>query len=278
MYDADCVAFLRWALPRLGLNWPGFQRVHRQVCKRLARRLKELKIGDFAQYREYVLDHDAEWGTVDSCCRITISRLYRDGAVFDFLTQQVLQKLASDARKRRIRAIYAWSAGCGAGEEPYSLTLAWRFAVIPRVGDIDLKIVATDIDEGQLARARNGCFGPSTLRELPRDWKAAAFVASGPLLCLRSEYCEGIEFLHQDVRAQAPEGPFDLVLCRNLAFTYFDETQRRQTYAMLWSKIRDGGWLVIGRRERLPEVESCPMAQVPGLPIYEKIDQAARNA
>ena len=42
MGDADCVAFLQEALPRLGLRWPGFRKVHRQVCKRLRRRMKEL--------------------------------------------------------------------------------------------------------------------------------------------------------------------------------------------------------------------------------------------
>jgi chemotaxis protein methyltransferase CheR len=35
----DCVAFLQWALPRLALNWPGFRRVRRQVCRRLQQRM-----------------------------------------------------------------------------------------------------------------------------------------------------------------------------------------------------------------------------------------------
>lgn len=274
----DCIEFMKWVMPRLGLAWPGFQRVHRQVCKRLSRRLQELEIGDFAQYRDYILDHDSEWTIVELCCRITISRFYRDATVFDFLTKTVLPRLAADAQRRGVHIVRVWSAGCGAGEEPYSLILAWRLSVAPRFGNVEMAIVATDIDEGQLARARSGCFRPSALRELPQQWKEAGFVASGPLLCVRPEYRAGIEFLHQDVRAQAPEGAFDLVLCRNLAFTYFDEAQRRQAFAMLWSKIRNDGWLVIGRRERLPNVEGCLMAQVPGLPIYEKAEQAARSS
>jgi len=38
MKDVDCIAFLQWALPRLGLNWPGIRKVRRQVCKRIAAR------------------------------------------------------------------------------------------------------------------------------------------------------------------------------------------------------------------------------------------------
>lgn len=45
MKDSDCVAFLRWTLPRLGLEWRGFRKVRRQVCRRLSGRLRELGLG-----------------------------------------------------------------------------------------------------------------------------------------------------------------------------------------------------------------------------------------
>ena len=51
MRDADCVTFLRWALPRLDLRWQGFREVHGQVCKRLKRRMKALGLADIAAYR-----------------------------------------------------------------------------------------------------------------------------------------------------------------------------------------------------------------------------------
>ena len=51
MRDADCIAFLRWALPRLDLRWQGFREVHGQVCKRLKRRMKALGLADIAAYR-----------------------------------------------------------------------------------------------------------------------------------------------------------------------------------------------------------------------------------
>ena len=37
MEDSQCVAFLQWALPRLGMRWAGFRKVRRQICKRLVR-------------------------------------------------------------------------------------------------------------------------------------------------------------------------------------------------------------------------------------------------
>jgi chemotaxis protein methyltransferase CheR len=50
--DADCTAFLQWALPRLGMRWPGFRRVRgQQVCKRLSRRMAELGLAKLSEYR-----------------------------------------------------------------------------------------------------------------------------------------------------------------------------------------------------------------------------------
>jgi chemotaxis protein methyltransferase CheR len=59
-------------------------------------------------------------------------------------------------------------------------------------------------------------------------------------------------FRRQDLRRRMPAGPFDLVPCRNLAFTCFDEGLQRDVLARLRRRIVPGGALVIGRHERLP--------------------------
>jgi chemotaxis protein methyltransferase CheR len=55
-----------------------------------------------------------------------------------------------------------------------------------------------------------------------------------------------------DLRDPPPGGPFDLVLCRNVAFTYLDEDRRRAVLAHMASAVRAGGALVIGLHEALP--------------------------
>ena len=90
MTERNTLQFLQWALPKLGLAWPGYRRVHHQVCKRIGRRLAELHLADAAQYRAYVEGHPEEWPVLDAFCRISISRFYRDKAVFDYLGAAVL--------------------------------------------------------------------------------------------------------------------------------------------------------------------------------------------
>ena len=93
MKDEACICFLQWALPQLHMRWPGFKKVRGQVCKRLARRLDELKLDDLKSYRMYLEDNPLEWHILDSLCRITISRFYRDKGIYDSLRSQVLPEL-----------------------------------------------------------------------------------------------------------------------------------------------------------------------------------------
>jgi chemotaxis protein methyltransferase CheR len=95
MTDADCVAFLQWALPRLGRRWAGYRKVRRQVCRRVSRRIGELGLTSFAEYRKYLERDPDEWPRLDAMTNITISRFYRDRAVYDFLLSEVLPALVA---------------------------------------------------------------------------------------------------------------------------------------------------------------------------------------
>src|SRR5919106_3075596 len=90
MTDADYVQFLKAYLPQLGLRWQGFRKVRRQVIKRLKRRLRDLGLQDLSAYTAYVKRHPEEWEVLDACCRITVSRFYRDADVFAVLRNHVL--------------------------------------------------------------------------------------------------------------------------------------------------------------------------------------------
>ena len=123
MRDTECVPFLQWALPQLGFRWPGFRKVRGQVCKRIGRRLHELGLSDLQKYQQFLASHPEEWSMLDGLCRITISRFCRDRRVFRTLTTEVLPRLARQVQAANLETLEAWSAGCGAGEEPYSLTV-----------------------------------------------------------------------------------------------------------------------------------------------------------
>ncbi len=252
MTDRECVEFLQWALPQLGLRWPGFRKVRRQVHKRIVRRLGELGLGQIADYRAYLDTHAAEWGVLDAMLRISISRFYRDRNVFNHLRTAVLPELAARARHRGEQRIRIWSAGSASGEEPYTVAIIWDHYLRPAFPEIRMQLMATDVDEQMLQRAQRGIYPASSLKDAPTDWLETAFVQSAHEWVLRQEFREQVDFRQQDIRTQTPAESFDLILCRNLVFTYYAEPLQRQVLERLTEHLVPGGFLVIGKHETLP--------------------------
>jgi len=252
MTDAECTAFLQWALPRLGRRWAGFRKVRRLVAKRLGRRLRALGLADLDAYRGWLQTHPEEWAELDALLGIPISRFWRDRAVFESIERDVLPALADAARAAGRTTLDAWSAGCASGEEPYTLAILWRERLQRACPAIELRIVATDSDARLIERARRGCYSASSLKDLPPDLRAAAFEERDGRFCVRAEY-RAVEFMCQDLRESMPAGPFDLVLCRNVVATYYAQDVQRALFARIAERMRPGGALVLGVHEALPQ-------------------------
>ncbi|UCE89885.1 MAG: hypothetical protein JSW10_03410, partial [Pseudomonadota bacterium] len=252
MRDEECVGFLQWALPRLNMRWPGFRKVRLQVCKRLQRRLTALRISNVSGYCRYLTQHPEEWRTLDALTRVTISRFYRDKLVFEFIAQEVLPRLAKQASERNDDVLSIWSAGGGSGEEPYTLALFWHLLVQPQFPNLRLRIVATDADANQCQRGVRACYSYSSIKNLPAQWQEHACAQQQDEYCLNAMYRADVEFRVQDVREAVPPESFDVVFCRNLVFTYFDDGLQRETLGRMQGAIKVGGALVIGIHEHLP--------------------------
>ena len=253
MKDTACVDFLQEVLPKLQMRWPGFRKVRRQVCKRVGRRLRALGLDDVDAYRAYLDAHPAEWDGLDAMCRITISRFYRDHGVFDLLRTTWLPDLAQRAAERGETTLRCWSAGCASGEEVYTLNILWLQDLQPRFPHLDLRLTATDAGAPMLERARRGCYPKGSLKELPEAWIDAAFTTSDDEYCLRAAYREGIDWREQDIRRATPDGPLDLILCRYLVFTYFEEPLQRACLARIAKTLQPYGLLILGKHETLPK-------------------------
>ena len=259
----DCTTFLQWSLPQRGLRWPGFRKVHRQVCKRLKRRMAELELGDFSDYRARLDADRQEWRIFDECCHITISRFYRDRGVFDCLRQRVLPDIAARAKDEG-RDARIWSAGCASGEEPYTLKILWDLEIAETYAGVSISITATDVDKTMLTRARTACFEKTGVRELPAHLVEQAFDPVGPQLCVKPRHREGIQFSEQDLQLQAPATRFDLILCRYVTFTYFALPLQQRLLASMLERLLPHGYLVIGTHEHLPSTSGlAPLDHAP---------------
>jgi len=252
MEDDICVRFLQRVLPQLRMRWPGFRRVRKQVCKRLQRRIRELQLADADAYQSYLQTHADEWPVLDHLCRVTVSRFFRDKVVLEHVRTEVLPELAQLAIDAGETALRGWSAGCAMGEEAYSLVLIWHKTVGKDFPQLDIQIVGSDIDEVLLQRATHACYSYGSVKALPDAWLKSAFTQEKNQYCLDSYVRNKVSFIEQDIRNKLIKGPFHIVFCRNMAFTYFDNALQLEILEHIRNKLIDGGALIIGGHEFLP--------------------------
>jgi len=253
MEDDQCVRFLQWLLPQLHMRWQGFRKVRKQVCKRIQRRVSELELTDVDAYRQYLLTHTDEWSILDHSCRVTVSRFYRDKVVLEHVRSDVLPELAGAAISVGDTTLRGWSAGCAMGEEAYSLILIWDKTLSIDYPQLDIEIIGSDIDELLLQRATRACYSYGSIKALPDSWLKSAFTQQKTEYCLESRLRNKASFIKQDIRDRLTEGPFHIVFCRNMAFTYFDNALQIVMLDYIRHTLVDGGALVIGGHESLPD-------------------------
>ncbi len=267
-------AFLKRACPPRDLDWRKYRR--RSARHRVLARMAELGLMKFEDYLDR-LDRDAgEAAELAELMAVTVSRFFREAPVWKDLEERVLPHLLAEvAGRRRLRA---WSVGCAGGEEPYSLALLWHDRLQPRYPRRRLTILASDIDESSLERARLAAFGGSSLREIPPALQEKWFAAHDDHRRLSPLLADRVRFLHHNFMNDPPPGTFDLVLARYLPFTYYRGERRLQAARRLWRALRPGGALMIGAKESLLAEERYLFDPWPGATAVYRRRPAGRAA
>lgn len=176
---------------------------------------------------------------------IKVSAFYRNPVAFDALRLQVLPELARQAAHRPLTI---WSAGCGRGEEAYTL------AMLCDAANIDCRIVATDIDEAALAAARDGLYDAMSLETMPTDlrerYTEPVSHRGRSMVRVHGRLRDAITFVRHDLTvAPVPApGTFDLLCCRNVLI-YLQRDLHETVMARLRQAVREGGFLCLGEAE-----------------------------
>lgn len=233
--------FLQHICPELGLNWRKYRR--KGARRGVLSRMTELSIATFEDYIDYIRLHPEEGTLLPDIMHITVTRFHRDRLCWEELTK-ILPELIDPERTTRIL-----SAGCCGGEEPYTMAIVWKELFEDRFGSIE--ILAIDIDEPSLKRAHDAIYDKWSLRELPEQWREKWFIKSGKRFRVSKEITRMVHFEHAHLIHDPLHGPFDLILCRNLFFTYFIKERRFQATRRLWEALKSGGALMIGEKEGL---------------------------
>jgi chemotaxis protein methyltransferase CheR len=170
---------------------------------------------------------------------------FRDQAAFHTLRNVVLPRLqrARSAQRR----LSLWSAGCGTGQEPYSL--AMLLADMPQFKDWDIEILATDVSPDAIVQARTGQYSQTEMqRGLPGSM-FEHFRREGSTWRVDFAIQRYVQFeVSNLLDGFAERGPFDVILCRNVVM-YFDTMTKADVLERLSRVLAFDGYLLLGAAE-----------------------------
>lgn len=172
---------------------------------------------------------------------INVSEFYRNGKRWEVLDRTILPELLSNNSNPKI-----WSAACSTGEEPYTLAMV----LSKHVPLSRLQILATDIDENVLAKAKLGIYSERSLNEVPKEIVKKYFNPEGSYFKVTEEIKKTVIFKKQNLLADHFGGPFDLIVCRNVLI-YFTEEAKEELYQKFSSALKPGGILFVGSTEQI---------------------------
>ncbi len=256
--DLDYVIFVKRIAEKTGVDLGAYKR------KQMERRLRSLASQCGASsLREFfhMLERDPSllellWKRMT----INVSELFRNPDKFVELEKNILPRLAARAGRLRV-----WSAGCSYGAEAYSVAMLLEELSSPWQGP---PILATDIDEEMLARAREGVFSEADMKNVSRARRRRFFVQGEGQYRGRPEVRRLVEFREHDLLQDDFEGRFHLVLCRNVVIYFTDEAKDR-LYRKFFDSLTDGGVLFIGGTERIFGAEAIGFKPISAF-FYEK--------
>jgi len=220
--------------------------------------LAEARLGAVARERGFA-DSEAvveaiRAGTDRDLTRIVVEAMttnetsfFRDKHPFAALRSVLLPELMrARVAERRLRI---WSAACSSGQEAYSIAMLIRDH-FPALTSWDLRLLATDLSEEMLARARAGRFTAMEVsRGLSADQLARHFTQTGTCWTVNENVRRMVDFRAANLIDPLPTpGGFDLILLRNVLI-YFDPAMKRTILGRMSRILRPDGYLMLGTAE-----------------------------
>jgi len=213
--------------------------------QQMRRRLTTLRLkhgfADFASYFAALTSDAKLYHEFLDRMTINVSEFWRNANRWHVLMDRFLPELLQSSPRLNI-----WSAACSTGEEPYTLAM-----ILDRLGALgSASILATDIDEGVLAKAQEGVYLERSLREVPKAFAQAYFEEKNGTFHVSDRLKRAVKFHKHNLLLDPFGERFDLIVCRNVMI-YFTEEAKRGLYARFASALRPGGLLFVGSTEQI---------------------------
>ena len=221
--------------------------------KRIARHMEQAGYRRMDEYIQALKEHNLLRLQCDRLMTVSISRFFRDRALWQTLEDVILPFLV----KKRIAPVKAWSAGCACGEEIYSLKIIWdlfsrRMDAVP-----NLEILATDMNPIYLDKAKAGIYPQSSLKEIP-EWHRCLFFCKpddgSKHWAISPTFSKNIRWREENFLHCVPDEQFHLIFMRNNLLTYYDAGHIADRFQKVIDCLQPQGYLIVGAHEIIPSI------------------------
>ena len=216
--------------------------------RRLGQARDRLGCPTFSQLQDRVLHDPAVLPELLRFLTVQVSDLFRDPDYFRTIRQQVVPHL------RTYPSLKVWVAGCGAGEEVYSLAILFREEGLEN----RTLFYATDINAEALEQAEAGVYSLDRIRQFTEnhrlsggksslsDYYTAAYGAASFDKSLR----RNVVFSDHSLATDAVFAETHMVSCRNVLI-YFDRALQDRAVGLFKDSLTHKGFLGLGSKETL---------------------------
>ena len=179
---------------------------------------------------------------------IQVSDFFRDPAYHRILREEVMPHLAT------FPSLKIWVAGCGTGEEAYSIGI-----ILQEEGLLDRSLIyATDIDAESLRAAEAGIYGLERVRGFSENYLRAGgraslsnyYTAAYSRAVFTPLLRKHVVFSDHSLATDTPFAEVQLVSCRNVLI-YFDQKLRHRAIQLFRDSLCPRGFLGLGSKETL---------------------------
>lgn len=236
------------------------------VYSRLARRLRELRLTEFASYLRFLEadPHGDEWQQFTNALTTNLTAFFREAHHFPVLAEHA---------KRCAQPMSVWCSAASTGEEPYSIAMTLIEALGERAAAA-ASVTATDIDTQVLAKAQAGVFTMEQVSKLSparlkRFFLKGAGAQAGKVR-IRPEVAAMVKFgqLNLLEAKWALREPFDAIFCRNVMI-YFDKPTQGRILQRFAPLLKPQGLLFAGHSENFSFASD--IFRLKGQTVYERV-------
>ena len=176
---------------------------------------------------------------------INVSEFYRNPVQWELFEKKIIPDITR--YKGNIGEIRIWSSACSTGEEPYTVVMILN-KLIPLE---KISIIATDIDNEAMTRAKAGIYSARSLKELPREYLEKYFTRIDTEVFQISERVRKcVQYKQLNLLRDAYPMNMDIILCRNVLI-YFTEEAKDYIFSEFSKSLVKNGVLFIGSTEQI---------------------------